>query len=508
MIWRGDSLLMKLAAKWFALPLIALLIITGCTSVGGLDIQKAIQANLTTVSSESKQTMKLQLEPASDKISQEDKDMIALINSTELHITSAKVQSAHEMSIQGDITILNKKIPLHLSMDKKGMAIQLEGAKKPFYMSLENSSTANLDVEKYQEQVKAFAEKFYSIILKHSPNPKNISVKSVQENINGQSTNLTQLHLELNGEEAVSLVKPFLASLVKDEAGLKELIGVVYDLIASMDNNNTNLGLPNLGNKESAVTMAYGMIQPALTKFLEGYDEQLAKLFKETPELNTTFGKDTTLKSDLYFDNAMKIRKQSVELNVMLPVSDSNPVKSFKIISDTEIWNVGGAVKADPVNIDGGIVNLSYDPYEKTTTPGTILRNLEVNSEVYGLLKNKLQITHQTFMIDLESDYYNVIKKQGTAFIPLRQITDPLDAEVKWTKGSKVITIIDDITQKEIVITVGSKEAVVGGESVQLAAPVFVHKDGSTYVPLRFLAEALGGKLHIDDDGWVAVTRD
>lgn len=496
---------MKSVAKWLALPLIALLIISGCTAVGGLDIQKAIQANLKTTSSESKQSIKFELEPASDKLTKEDKDMIALINSTELHIDSAKVQSAKEMSIKGDISYLGKKLPFHLSMDEKGMAIQLEGAKKPFYMSLQNSNTANLDFKKYEEQVQALSAKFYEVILKHTPNPKNISVKSAQENINGQSTNLTQLHVELNGEAIVSLIKPFLTSLVKDEAGLKELIGVFFDFLDSME-EGAGATIPNLGNKETTVAMAYGMIQPALTKFLANYDEQMATVFKQMPQLNTVLGKDTVLKADVYFDNSLKIRKQHVELKVMLPAGDYVPVKSFKVTSDTEVWNVGSDVKADKVDLSGGAVEYSYD-LGANLTPGTVLRNFEPNSDVYNLLKNKLKITNQTFMIDSESDYYNIIKKQGTIFIALREVTNPLDAEVKWTKGSKVITIIDDITQKEIVLTVGSNEAVVGGETVQLAGPVFVHKDGSTYVPLRFLAEALGGSLHIDSGGWITITR-
>lgn len=496
---------MKSVARWLALPLIALLIISGCTAVGGLDIQKAIQANLKTTSSESKQSIKFELEPASDKLTKEDKDMIALINSTELHIDSAKVQSAKEMSIKGDISYSGKKLPFQLSMDEKGMAIQLEGAKKPFYMSLQNSNTANLDFKKYEEQVQALSAKFYEVILKHTPNPKNISVKSVQENINGQSTNLTQLHVELNGEEVVSLIKPFLTSIVKDEAGLKELIGVFYDFLGSME-DGAGVAIPNLGNKETAVAMAYGMIQPALTKFLANYDEQMATVFKQIPQLNTVLGKDTVLKADVYFDNSLKIRKQHVELKVMLPAGDYVPVKSFKVTSDTEVWNVGSDVKAEKVDLSGGAVEYSYD-LGTNLTPGTVLRNFEPNSDIYNLLKNQLEITKQTFMVDSESDYYNIIKKQGTIFIALREVTNPLDAEVKWTKGSNVITIIDDITQKEIVLTVGSKEALVGGETVQLAGPVFVHKDGSTYVPLRFLAEALGGSLHIDSGGWITITR-
>lgn len=497
---------MKSVAKWLALPLIALLIITGCTAMGGLDIQKAIQANLKTTSSESKQTIKFELEPASDQLDKEDKDMIALINSIELHVDSAKVQSSKEISIKGDISYSGKKLPLQLSMDEKGMAVQFEGAKKPFYLSLQDSTTANIDFKKYEEQVNTLTSKLYEVMFKHLPNPKNISVKSVQENINGQSTNLTQLHVELNGEEIVSLVKPFVTSLAKDEVGLKELIGVVYDLASSMNDVDPSINVPDLGSRETAIAMAYGMIQPALSEFVEKYDEYLAEAYKQEPELKTVLGKETVLKTDLYFDSSLKIRKQHVELKVMLPKYDDIPVKSFKISSDAEVWNIGADVKVDKVDISGGFVNLGYDS-ENNMTPGTVLRNFEPNSDVYGLLKNQFKITQQSFMIDSESDYYNVIKKQGSAFIPLRQVTNPLDAEVKWTKGSKVITIIDDITQKEIILTVGSKEAVVGGETVQLAAPVFVHKDGSTYVPLRFLAEALGASLHIDSEGWITITR-
>lgn len=499
---------MKLVSKWLALPLIALLIITGCSSIGGLNIQKAIQANLKTESSESKQTIKFELEPASDQISKKDKEMIALINTIEFNIDSAKVQSAKEMSIKGDISYSGKKLPLQLSMDEKGMTLLIEGAKKPFYYSLQNSNMANMDFQKYEEQVNVLTSKLYDIILKHTPDLKNISIKSVQENINGQSTSLTQLHFELNGEEIVSLIKPFLTSLVKDEAGLKELIGIFYDLFTDIYDVDSSTTMPNLEDKETTVMMAYGMIQPALTKFLESYDEQLDNVYKQAPQLKTVLGKDTVLKTDLYFDSSLKIRKQHVELKVMLPEVDQLPIKSFKMISEAEVWNIAGDVKAEKVDVSGGVLEFNYGP-EDYMTPGKILGNFEPSSDVYNLLKNELKITKQTFLIDSGSDYFNIINKQDTAFIPLRHITDRLDAKVKWTKGSKVVTIIDDITQNEIVLTIGSKEAVVAGKTVELAAPVFEKESSSlTYVPLRFITEALGGSLYMDSEGLITITRD
>lgn len=495
---------MKLVAKWLALPLIALLVITGCTAVGGLEIQKAIQANIKTTSSESNQIVKFELEPASDNISKEDKEIIDLINSISLNIDSAKVQSANELSVKGSISYLGKKLPLHLSLDEKAMVFQIEGAKKPFSISLEDDSLASFDVQKYEKQVEELTSKIYEIVLKHLPNPKNITVKSVQDSINGQSLNLTQLHIELNAEEMLGLVKPFLTSLSKDEAGLKDLISVVYDFIEEV---NSEVGSSDLGNKEINVAMAYTFIQEGIKEVLANYDTGLANLFEQTPELKTILGKDTHLKADIYFDNSLKIRKQHMEFKVAFPASDDIPVKSFKVISDSEVWNIGGDVKADKVDVSGGVLEINSDPYEMSLTPGTVLRNFEPSSEVYDVLKNQMKITEKEFLIDSESDYYNVIKKQGTTFMPLRDVSERLDAEVKWTKGSKDITIVDDITGNEIVFTVDSNKAVVAGKTVELAAPVFVGKDGSTYVPLRFLAESLGAQVHIDNSGWITITR-
>ncbi|MNN54232.1 hypothetical protein D3C81_1690350 [compost metagenome] len=79
---------------------------------------------------------------------------------------------------------------------------------------------------------------------------------------------------------------------------------------------------------------------------------------------------------------------------------------------------------------------------------------------------------------------------------------------MKWVKGSKQITIIDDITGEKIVLTVGSNKASVNGKAVNLTQAPFVYKDGTTYVPLRFIAESLGADVDFDDYGWITIERD
>ncbi|MMZ62061.1 hypothetical protein D1872_242470 [compost metagenome] len=98
--------------------------------------------------------------------------------------------------------------------------------------------------------------------------------------------------------------------------------------------------------------------------------------------------------------------------------------------------------------------------------------------------------------------------KSNTSFAPLRYVAEELDAEVKWEPETKQIKIIDDITGGEIVLTAGSNKAQVNGKTVNLSQPPFVHKDGTTYIPLRFIAESLGATVAVDEYGWITIERE
>lgn len=71
---------MKARAKWF-IPFVALLLVlAGCQSVGGFDVNKALIGDVDVKSSESSMTFSMNAEP-SEGISAEDKEMVDLINS-------------------------------------------------------------------------------------------------------------------------------------------------------------------------------------------------------------------------------------------------------------------------------------------------------------------------------------------------------------------------------------------------------------------------------------------
>lgn len=503
----GEAKIMKKKMKWLAIPMVLLLVmLTGCQAVGGLDVNKALTNSMNPSSSESKQKISLELVPAAN-ISAEDQKTIDLLNSLSITIDEGKLQDKETASMKGSIGFKGQELPYQLSIDKQGMTILLDGAKQPLYISLDDEA-GYPDMSPYERNIQGFSEKTVEFVIKHAPNPSKLAVKQVQDKVNGEALSLTKLHVEVDGEELLSMVKPFLTEVVKDEAGLKELIEAFYDafypVFTSMEEEGYDVGtsLP-IDSKGAAVGAIHGELMESLNEFLNNYDASLSEMLKETPELTTVLGKNSTLNMDFYFDSKQNVRKQNMDLTIAIPEGEGIPIQAVKLHTESEMWNIGAAIAIDKIDTSAGVIDVT----DGDITPGQMLRNFEVSSLAYKTLKNDLKITEKNIWMDPETEYYGIISDKNVSFVPLRYLSEELDAEVKWTKGSKQIVIIDDLNGREIVLTVGSDQATIGGQAVTLPQPVFVHTDGTTYVPLRFMAESLGATVTKDADGWLIIDR-
>ncbi|MET1172292.1 copper amine oxidase N-terminal domain-containing protein [Paenibacillus amylolyticus] len=484
--------------------------------MGGVDVGKAMANGASIKSGESRQSMNINIEPAKEFATEKDLEMIELINSISLDIDQAKMKDAKTASIKGTLSMEGTKLPFHVSMNESQLVIDLDGAQKPLYMSLDTFQDAQalpmVDTKALEKQLEEISPKLFSFVLKHLSNPKNISVTPVQESVNGEALSLSKLHLEVSGEEMLAMVKPFLTSISKDEQGLKDLIGDLYDVfypvleavneVEGGGDDTLNSIVPE--SKDEAVASLYAIIKVGLDSMLVNYDQELNNLLNETPEFKTVFGTNTKLKLDFYLDSKLDIRKQNFELKVALPASEDLPVNSVTVSGDSEQWNIGGTVAVDEVDVSGGVMDLMKDDI----TPGQMLRNFDSNSLAYQLLKDEAGITSKSVVLFPDDEYAGAITVKNTTFVPLRYVSEELDAEVKWTKGSNQIVVIDDITGDEIVLTVGSKKATVAGKEVTMVESAYVGKDGKTYVPLRFMAESLGATVDKEQEtGWIYIDR-
>lgn len=323
---------------------------------------------------------------------------------------------------------------------------------------------------------------------------------------------MTKLHTEVTGDELPALLKGFLKSISKDTEGFTELVGGLYDYLypvikAMDDESSSDFEIPGIGeipldDKEAVVTVLHDAAKLAVDALLLVYDNQLDSLYKSTPELKTVLSKDTKLAVDIFVDSGLHVRKQNVDLKVALPGTEDMPLKSFSLKASSQIWNIGGAVTADPISTEGALdVSSGY------LTPAETLNNFDPNSNVYRILKDDLGITKRTIVIEPDDEYYYPIVDNNTTYIPLRYLAEDLDATVEWDTVNRAIVVTDGVYGDKLVFKIGSPEALINGEKVKLAEPVFVDEYGDAYVSLRLLAEALHATVYVDEDGWITITR-
>jgi hypothetical protein len=84
------------------------------------------------------------------------------------------------------------------------------------------------------------------------------------------------------------------------------------------------------------------------------------------------------------------------------------------------------------------------------------------------------------------------INKRGTILVPFRTIFNKMNMNVKWI--AKTQTIIADKIGYTLVMELNNNKARVNNVSTQLTVAPLEMK-GTTYVPLRFVGEALGQKV-------------
>lgn len=85
--------------------------------------------------------------------------------------------------------------------------------------------------------------------------------------------------------------------------------------------------------------------------------------------------------------------------------------------------------------------------------------------------------------------------KNGRTMVPLRVIAENLDTRVEWIASENRIDLVRNVDKVQLWI--GKPEALMNNKSLPLdVAPEVI--DDRTFVPLRFVAEALGAKVTWD----------
>jgi len=88
------------------------------------------------------------------------------------------------------------------------------------------------------------------------------------------------------------------------------------------------------------------------------------------------------------------------------------------------------------------------------------------------------------------------VVKNGTTFLPMRDIANVLGAGLSWDNKTQTATI--KLNETEVAFTIGAKTMIVNGKQVPLDTPAYLEKTGttsSTYLPLAALSRGLGHQV-------------
>lgn len=115
---------------------------------------------------------------------------------------------------------------------------------------------------------------------------------------------------------------------------------------------------------------------------------------------------------------------------------------------------------------------------------------------VFTLITNCFAIDLYVDGRKLEPDVPPVVVNNST-LVPMRAIFEALKADIQWDGATETVTAKKDATT--ISIKLGSKTASVNGQAKTLDVPAQTIND-RTMVPVRFVAEAMNGKVTWEED--------
>ncbi|NOV01782.1 copper amine oxidase N-terminal domain-containing protein [Paenibacillus planticolens] len=505
----------KLTWRLSAALVFLLLMLTGCQAVQGLDIAAAIKNSAAVKSFESKGSLQIELVPGdTSKLTADEQKSLSALQNVKIELTNVKSQNAQQLSADGSITYGKGTIPFKLATEGTKLLISIEGAKKPIVYDLlagSNVSFMNMLPAVIQEQ---FGNKIAEVkpaiigfILANTANPSNITVSAVTDKVNGADLSLQKAHIELNGTELASLLRKLFSNILADEAGLKELLNQLYDALSPVIEEQISAGssdftLKVLGNKEFALGLVYQPIHDFLETTADSLEKAIAGDTEQGPSpLHGLFDGKSTLQADIYTDADKLVHKQALALSMPLPDKGTG-VAGLKLSFVSETWNANKPVTAATIDISGGAVQMGTE----ASSIYHMLNNLDKQSLFYKMLREDMKVTKKEVSLKLTDGAASpsdtpqpFINEDNKTMVPVRFISEKLGAEVGWNGDLQEVTIKDLLSGTTIILKLDSKLATVDGAAIELESAATLH-NGSTFVPIRFIAESLGGKVSFNDE--------
>lgn len=221
---------------------------------------------------------------------------------------------------------------------------------------------------------------------------------------------------------------------------------------------------------------------------LEEYNEQ-----KIEEELGLNI--DYLLQSDLYITTKAETIGSNTVLDLNVSETSTEEFLKIKLTIDTQRWNVNKNVSLPGEDFENSLSIEDLNDREKIQQLGeqSIIRSIMEEK-----LRRKGRLTIGEELAKVKDDYVFLdeapyISESGNAMVPVKIISGIAETEAKWNKDKNEVAFTVD--GNEVIIKIGSKTALVNGEPFEMPEAAII-KNGSTFVPLRFVSEKLGAKVN------------
>lgn len=209
-----------------------------------------------------------------------------------------------------------------------------------------------------------------------------------------------------------------------------------------------------------------------------------------------------------YYDTVRDKELTYEEYLKRVGVSEKDLVKTYNDNKDNTNLSSNTTVKVSTDKINGALIDSgSLTLLLKNGTVVEIFSPIKgLNSSTSNTYKGSvgeivMTIGSKVAYVDGAADEVSATPMiiDGRTMLPARYVAESMGADVSWDSVKKEVTITKDGIK--MVLGVNKKEAYVNQRQVSLDAPVTI-KNGSTYTPLRFIVETLGGTVD-----WIQSTK-
>ena len=142
-----------------------------------------------------------------------------------------------------------------------------------------------------------------------------------------------------------------------------------------------------------------------------------------------------------------------------------------------EDYDKNGVFKYEPVTVSDDYVNVVTSGRDNDDS--TVVKEIKI-----GVGEEKIKSGMN--LIALDAPAY--INEEGYTMLPLRAVSEALDANVSWDDATKSITVMRG--QRVVSFSVGSRNMYINGTVVPMNTSVEI-KDGRAFIPVRDIANAL-----------------